>query len=154
MQAATAHGSSGTSTLFTPASHPHSCRPAQEELRALPGYGSKSASNLLEAIQASRSRPAAVVLEALGVPGVGKAVARQLLQQLGSVAAVMRATQEELQAVRGGCLLLPAAACLPTLHSCISGGTRLATAGSHGGDTTHYVQVLVPMLACTGAPWW
>jgi excinuclease UvrABC nuclease subunit len=91
--------------------------PAQAELEALPGYGSKSASKLLAAIQGSRDRPAAVVLEALGVPGVGKAVARQLLQQLGSVAAALRASGEELQMVRGCCGLSVwacSAACMRT----------------------------------------
>ena len=53
-----------------------------EDLAGLERMGSKSARNLLEAIDASRNRPLARLVFALGIPGIGEEVAKVLIQML------------------------------------------------------------------------
>jgi DNA ligase (NAD+) len=67
------------------------------ELAALERMGEKSASNLLEAIEASRSRPLPRVLNGLGIPFVGERTAAILAETFGSLEAIMEADQETLQ---------------------------------------------------------
>lgn len=69
------------------------------QLEALPGWGEKSADNLLRRIGASRERPLANQIFALGLRHVGIAAARQLAAHFGNFADLRRASVEVLQEV-------------------------------------------------------
>ncbi|NMB17811.1 MAG: NAD-dependent DNA ligase LigA [Firmicutes bacterium] len=60
-----------------------------------------SARNFLEAVEASKSRPAHRVLYALGIRHVGAEAARELMNHFPDLFALTRASQEELMAVPG-----------------------------------------------------
>ena len=71
----------------------------REALAALPGWGGKSADNLLAALAESRHRPLARLLFGLGIRMVGERTAKLLAQHFGSLAALESASEEELQVV-------------------------------------------------------
>ncbi len=71
------------------------------ELAELPGWGERSAENVIGAIDASREPGLAECIAALGIPGVGGTVARDIAVVLGSLAAVLSASTEDLRAVDG-----------------------------------------------------
>ena len=73
----------------------------REELLELEGFAEKSAHNLLAAIRATQERPLAQTLAALGIRGVGGAVAQLLTQHYASLDALAQAGQEELEAIEG-----------------------------------------------------
>ncbi len=73
----------------------------REELLELEGFAEKSARNLLAAIRATQERPLAQTLAALGIRGVGSAVAQLLTQHYASLDALAQASQEELEAIEG-----------------------------------------------------
>ncbi len=73
----------------------------EEQLAGLEGFGEVSAGNLLAAIDASRSRPFARVLYALGLPGVGFVTAEALAEHFGSIDAIRAAGPEQLEEVEG-----------------------------------------------------
>jgi DNA ligase (NAD+) len=73
----------------------------KEQLIALERMAERSAQNVLDAIDASRQRPLARVLFALGIRHVGSETAALLAQHFGSIEAVMDAGVEELEAVPG-----------------------------------------------------
>lgn len=68
----------------------------QEDLQGLPGFGQKRAQNLVEAVAASKDCQLDAFLLAIGIPGIGRATARDLASHFGSLQAVMQATAEEL----------------------------------------------------------
>ncbi len=68
-------------------------------LAALERMGAKSASNLLEALEASKSRPLARFLHGLGIRHVGEHVAEVLARHFGTLARLREATLEELSGV-------------------------------------------------------
>ena len=70
------------------------------DLLGLEGLGDISTGNLLETIQDSRQRPVERLLFALGIRYVGVTVARTLVRELGSLAAVAAASTEELLAIQ------------------------------------------------------
>lgn len=72
-----------------------------EQILALEGFAEKSTENLLQAIRASRERPLAQVLTALGIPYVGSVVAGILADHFGSIDALMEASEEDLQQLEG-----------------------------------------------------
>jgi DNA ligase (NAD+) len=72
-----------------------------ERLAGLERLGDKSAANIIAAIEASKSRPPARVLFALGIPHVGGENAELLIQRFGSVAALGRASVEEISETPG-----------------------------------------------------
>jgi DNA ligase (NAD+) len=72
-----------------------------EDLLQLEGFAEKSVSNLLAAIEASKGRPLAQVLMALGIRGVGGTVAQLLAQHYRSVDDLAAATREQLQTIQG-----------------------------------------------------
>ena len=74
---------------------------APEDLLKLEGFREKSTHNLLEAIEATKDRPLAQVISALGIQGVGSVVARSLAQHFASMDELGSATEEELQAIEG-----------------------------------------------------
>jgi DNA ligase (NAD+) len=71
------------------------------QLAGLERMAEKSATNLIAALEESKSRPLARVLFGLGIRHVGEAVARALISNLGSIEALMAADLEQLQAVDG-----------------------------------------------------
>ncbi len=73
----------------------------REELLGLEGFAEKSTENLLGAIAASKERPLAQVLAALGIQGVGGTVAQLLAQHYRSLDQLAAATREELMAIKG-----------------------------------------------------
>ncbi|HET6724846.1 MAG TPA: NAD-dependent DNA ligase LigA, partial [Gammaproteobacteria bacterium] len=72
-----------------------------DQLLEIEGYGDISAPKAIEAIEASKQAPFARVLFGLNIPDVGSVTAQTLAQSFGTVDALARATQEELQAVEG-----------------------------------------------------
>jgi DNA ligase (NAD+) len=70
-----------------------------EDLEQLDGFAEKSARNVYEAIQGSKSRPLNRLIYALGIRHVGQHVARVLAEHFGTLAGVANADVEELEAV-------------------------------------------------------
>jgi DNA ligase (NAD+) len=73
----------------------------REQLTALDRMGEKSASNVLEAILASKAKPLHNLLFALGIRHVGSETATLLAQHFGSMEALADAGEEEIQAITG-----------------------------------------------------
>ncbi|MCX7681436.1 MAG: NAD-dependent DNA ligase LigA [Anaerolineae bacterium] len=73
----------------------------REEILGLEGFAEKSTDNLLAAIAASKERPLAQVIAALGIRGVGSTVAQVLARHYRSLDALAAATAEELQTIEG-----------------------------------------------------
>ncbi|MBQ2037399.1 MAG: NAD-dependent DNA ligase LigA, partial [Alistipes sp.] len=67
-----------------------------EQLASLPRLGEKSARNIIQSIDSSRSVPFHRVIFALGIRFVGETTAKYLASHFGSMDAVMQASQEEL----------------------------------------------------------
>jgi len=63
----------------------------------LEGFKEKSTQNILNGIEKSKEIPFPRVLFGLGIRYVGETVAKKLAQKLGSIDAIMNATQEELR---------------------------------------------------------
>ncbi len=72
-----------------------------EQLQELRGFAQKASENLIGAIRASKERPLARLIAALGIRRVGVAVAELLVQHYRSIADLGRATLEELQQIPG-----------------------------------------------------
>jgi DNA ligase (NAD+) len=73
----------------------------REDIVTLPGFAEKSTANLLSTIAASKNRPLARVIAALGIRGVGFTVAETLAQNLNSVQELSQASEEKLQTIPG-----------------------------------------------------
>ncbi len=71
------------------------------QVAALERMGEKSAENLVRGIEASKGRPLANAIFALGIRHVGFETARLLAEHFGSLEAIMTASPEELQLVEG-----------------------------------------------------
>ncbi len=72
-----------------------------EQLMALEGFAEKSATALVDAIQAKKQPDLDRFLTALGIPEVGVTVARELAAHFGSFARIRVATREELETMSG-----------------------------------------------------
>jgi DNA ligase (NAD+) len=72
-----------------------------EELLKLEGFKEKKVENLLAGVNTSKERPFPRLLAALGIRGVGVAVAELLAGQFGSMDALASAKLDELEAVDG-----------------------------------------------------
>jgi len=70
-----------------------------DQLTTLEGFGEKRARNLLDALEASKSRPLAAYLNALGIPNVGVKTARDLAAHFGSVENLSLADEAALVAI-------------------------------------------------------
>ncbi len=68
-------------------------------LSGLDRFGGKSASNLLAAIEAAKTRPLARLLYGLGIRHVGESTARDLASTFGSLSALQSASMDALLAV-------------------------------------------------------
>jgi DNA ligase (NAD+) len=73
----------------------------EEQLLELEGFGELSAKNLLAAIEASKERPFARVLFALGIEEVGEVTGRNLAQRFRDIDALLKATPEEIAQTPG-----------------------------------------------------
>lgn len=71
----------------------------KEDLLGLERMGERSAQNVLDAIEASKTRPLWRFIAALGIRHVGGQSAQILAEHLGSLDAIMSASQNELEAV-------------------------------------------------------
>lgn len=71
----------------------------RDRLLGLEGFGEKKATNLLTAIENSKTRPLSAFLFALGIPNVGVRTARDLSHTFGTLDRVRNATLEELLAI-------------------------------------------------------
>jgi DNA ligase (NAD+) len=73
----------------------------REEMLALERMGEKSADNILEAIEDSKSRPLARVLGSLNIPHIGVNTAEILAEHFGDMDAIVSADIEALQEIEG-----------------------------------------------------
>lgn len=73
----------------------------KKDLEGLEGFKEKRIDNLLRAIDATRDRPVARLLTALGIRGVGATVAELLVDHFHSIDGLAGATVEDLDAVDG-----------------------------------------------------
>lgn len=71
----------------------------RNQIATLERWGERSADNLLEGIEQSKSRPYHRVLFAIGIRHVGATVARALASHFNTIDRLLAATQEELTAV-------------------------------------------------------
>jgi DNA ligase (NAD+) len=76
-------------------------RLTKEQLLELDGFQERSASNVINAIQASKSIPFRRVLFGLNIPDVGWVTAQNLARHFGSVDRLMEAAQEDVVEVDG-----------------------------------------------------
>ena len=72
-----------------------------EQLQDMERMGPKSAENLVNATEASKSRPLAAVIFALGILHVGSETAELLVRSFGRMQRIADATADELEAVSG-----------------------------------------------------
>jgi DNA ligase (NAD+) len=73
----------------------------REDLLGLEGFADKSTDNLLAAIEASKQRPLAQVIAALGIQGVGGTVSQLLVQHYRSLDELAAAGREALEGIEG-----------------------------------------------------
>jgi DNA ligase (NAD+) len=73
----------------------------KEQLLELEGFADKKADNLLGAIDASRNRPLARLITALGMRGVGEVLAADLSRYYIDLDMLSRASLEDLQQIEG-----------------------------------------------------
>lgn len=73
----------------------------RDALLALDGFGEKKVDNLLNAIEASKQRPLARLINGLGIRGVGEVMANDLARHFRSIDALSHASQEELELLPG-----------------------------------------------------
>ncbi len=71
----------------------------REALLQLEGFGTKSADNLLEAVERSKRRPLSRFIYALGIPNVGEYLAGVLAERFGSLGKLMEADEDILTAI-------------------------------------------------------
>ncbi|HOM25246.1 MAG TPA: NAD-dependent DNA ligase LigA, partial [Thermosynergistes sp.] len=74
---------------------------SEEELASLERMGKKSAQNLIRALEASKNRPLANLIYALGIRYVGSRVAELLAENFESLERLMEATEEEILQIEG-----------------------------------------------------
>ncbi len=72
-----------------------------EDMENLPGFGKKSARNLLDAIEGSKHTTLSRFIYALGLSHVGSFVADLLANELGSFEALRSASADQLQEIQG-----------------------------------------------------
>ncbi len=73
----------------------------ENELASLERMGKRSASNIITAIQASKSRPLANLIFALGIRHVGQSAAGLLAEKFGSVEALIASGVEQIEEAEG-----------------------------------------------------
>jgi DNA ligase (NAD+) len=73
----------------------------RDQLLELDGFGEKKADKLLASIEASKSRPLARLIAALGIAHVGSVAAEALAARFGSIDKFMQADEEALTQIEG-----------------------------------------------------
>lgn len=73
----------------------------EDDIRDIPGYGDKSAAKLIESIQESKTRGLDRLINALGIPGVGRTSGQKLAQECGSIQKLMDMTEDRLTRIEG-----------------------------------------------------
>jgi DNA ligase (NAD+) len=73
----------------------------RDDLLQVERFGEKTVDYMLQSIEASKSRPLARVLVALGIRHIGGEVATTLAQHFGSIDAIMDATPDDITAIPG-----------------------------------------------------
>ncbi len=76
-------------------------RLTKEQVVELDGFAEKSAQNLLDRLQNSKTPPLGRFLYALGIPQVGEATAEMLAAEFGSIDRIRDASEEDLVRVEG-----------------------------------------------------
>jgi DNA ligase (NAD+) len=76
-------------------------RLTKDQIAELDGFADKSAQNLVDRLQESRTPPLGRFLYALGIPQVGEATALMLAAEFGSIEKLRAATEEDLVRVEG-----------------------------------------------------
>ncbi len=76
-------------------------RLTQDDLLSLPGFQDRSATNLLNAIQASKQQPLSRLLFGLGIRYVGEKAAETLATGFGSMDAILAASEERIAELPG-----------------------------------------------------
>jgi len=71
-----------------------------EQLVGLNRFGEKKASNLLAALEKSKTRDLPAFLFALGIPNTGKTTTKALAEHFGTLENIMQASEEELVAIQ------------------------------------------------------
>lgn len=71
------------------------------QVAALDGFATRSAEQLVAALEASKGQPLARLVFALGIRHVGEEAAKALARHFGSLAALLAAAPDALEAVRG-----------------------------------------------------
>lgn len=74
---------------------------ARQDLLTLDGFAERSVDNLLGSIEAAKDRPLARIIAALGIRGVGTAVAQVLAERYGSVHDLAQTSIDELESIEG-----------------------------------------------------
>lgn len=74
---------------------------SKEALMGLEGFADKKAENLLAAIEASKQQPLNRLVNALGIRGVGEAMAELLANNFGSIDGIADAGKEILESIEG-----------------------------------------------------
>jgi DNA ligase (NAD+) len=72
-----------------------------DDVVSLPGFKTKSAENVIAAINQARTQPLYRVLAAFGIRDVGEETARLIARYFGTVTTLTNATQAEFEAVHG-----------------------------------------------------
>ncbi|MCB9881284.1 MAG: NAD-dependent DNA ligase LigA [Planctomycetes bacterium] len=72
-----------------------------ERIAALPGFGKRSATKLLEQVEAAKTKDVARWLVALGIPEVGEATATLLADRFGTIEALRAADEDDLVEIEG-----------------------------------------------------
>ncbi len=76
-------------------------RLTKEQVVELDGFADKSAQNLLDRLQESKTAPLGRFLYALGIPQVGEATAEMLAAEFGSIESLREASKDDLVRVEG-----------------------------------------------------
>jgi len=76
-------------------------RLTEQQLLELDGFGELSARNLLAALEASKQRPFARVLFALGIEEVGEVTGRNIAQRFRDIDALLAASEQEIEQTPG-----------------------------------------------------
>ena len=74
---------------------------SQEQLLQIEGFGELSATNLLQALEKSKSKPLPKLLTALGIKHLGPAASESLAKTFGNLNNIVTATEEQLSNIDG-----------------------------------------------------
>ena len=73
----------------------------RDEIAALDGFGIKSADKLLSAIEKSKEQDVDRLIKALGMPGIGRHIGKELAKNVPCVQSISTWTEEDLAALEG-----------------------------------------------------